>query len=79
LTFRAALFLSAMALMFVDGLRWVVLPGRFVLEVLGAEGPHAGRVAVVISGGFYAAAALLAAVRRRESEPAGVVALELAG
>jgi hypothetical protein len=78
LTFRTALFLSAMALTFLDGLSWVVLPGRFVLELVGAVGPDAGRYALVISGVFYAAAALVAAVLRRDAEPGGVV-LELAG
>jgi hypothetical protein len=78
LMLRGVLSVAAVCLTFLDGLSWVVLPGRFVLDALGAHGPDAGRYAVVISGVFYAAAALVAAVLRRDDEPHGA-ALELAG
>jgi hypothetical protein len=78
LAVRSTLFLAVLGAAFLDGLSWVVLPGRFVLGLLGASGPEAGRYTVVISGVFYAAAALFAAVARRQDEPAEV-ALELAG
>jgi hypothetical protein len=68
LTFRTAVFISAVALTFLDGLSWVVLPGRFVLDLVGAAGPHVGRYAVVLSGVFYAGAALVASLQRREAE-----------
>jgi hypothetical protein len=75
--FRGLFFTAAVAATFVGGLGVVVLPGRIVLDVLGAGGPEAGRHAVFISGVFYAAAALVAAVERREAaEPD--VALDLA-
>ena len=70
---RVVLFLGAVSLTFFNGLSWVVLPGRFVLDVLGAAGPDAGRWAVVISGVFYAAAALVASLQRREAEAPDVV------
>jgi hypothetical protein len=75
---RGVLSVSAVALTFLDGLSWVVLPGRFALDVLGVAGPEAGRYAVVISGVFYAAAALLAAILRRDAETADV-AFDLVG
>jgi hypothetical protein len=75
---RGVLSVAAVCLTFLDGLSWVVLPGRFVLDVLGAHGPDAGRYAVMISGVFYAAAALVAAVLRRDGEP-HASALGLAG
>ena len=74
---RGVLSVAAVCLTFLDGLSWVVLPGRFVLDVLGAHGADSGRYAVMISGIFYAGAALVAAVLRRD-EPHGA-ALELAG
>jgi hypothetical protein len=65
---RGSLFLAVVALAFVDGLSWVVLPGRFLLGLLGAAGPEAGKYAVLLSGAFYAVAALVAAVQRRDAE-----------
>jgi hypothetical protein len=76
LTFRTAVFCGAVTLTFLDGLSWVVLPGRFVLDLLGAAGPDVGRYAVVLSGVFYAGAALVASFQRREAEQPDV-ALEL--
>jgi hypothetical protein len=73
MTFRCTLFAAAFGLTFLDGLSWVVLPGRFVLDMLGAV----GRYAVLLSGVFYAGAALVATVQRREAEEPDVV-LELA-
>jgi hypothetical protein len=70
------LFLAVVALAFLDGLSWIVLPGRFLLGLLGAAGPEAGRYAVLLSGAFYAVAALVAAVLRRDAEQADV-SLEL--
>ena len=70
---RVVMFVGAVSLTFVSGLSWVVLPGRFVLDVLGAAGPDAGRYAVVISGVFYAAAALVASLQRREADEPDVV------
>ena len=67
LLFRSTLFLAVVALGFLDGLSWVVLPGRFALGLLGAAGPEAGRYAVLLSGAFYATAALVAAVLRRDA------------
>ena len=68
LSFRTALFLGALVLTFVDGLSWVVLPGRFVLGLVGAAGPELGKYAVLLSGVFYALAALAATVLRRDAE-----------
>jgi hypothetical protein len=65
---RGALFLAVVATAFLGGLSWVVLPGRFLLGLLGAGGPEAGKYAVVLSGAFYAVAALVAAVQRRDAE-----------
>ena len=73
LTFRTAVFTAAVVLTFLDGLSWVVLPGRFVLDLLGAAGPDAGRLTVVLSGVFYAGAALVASLQRREAEQPAVV------
>jgi hypothetical protein len=70
---RVVMFVGAVSLTFVSGLNWVVLPGRFVLDLLGAAGPDAGRYAVVISGVFYAAAALVASLQRREADEPDVV------
>ena len=78
LMLRGVLSVAALCLTFLDGLSWVVLPGRLVLQALGAHGPDAGRYALILSGVFYALAALLAAVLRRDVPPAGA-ALELAG
>ena len=77
LVFRTVMSLAAAALTFLDGLRWVVLPGRFLLELVGATGPDAGKYAVLLSGVFYAAAALVSMLLRREAEE-GDVAFELA-
>ena len=74
---RSALVLAVVALAFLDGLSWIVLPGRFLLGLVGAAGPEAGRYAVVLSGAFYATAALLATVLRRDAEE-GDVSFELA-
>jgi hypothetical protein len=68
LLFRSAIFLSVVALAFLDGLSWIVLPGRFLLGLLGAAGPEAGRYAVLLSGAFYATAALVASIARRDAE-----------
>ena len=76
LMLRSILFVAVLALTFLDGLSWVVLPGRVVLEILGAAGPQAGRYALLLSGVFYAGAALLATVLRREAKQ-GEVAFEL--
>ena len=77
--FRTALFVAAVGLTFLlDGLSWVVLPGRFVLEALGAAGPDVGKYVVLLSGVFYAGAALVATVQRREAEEPEV-AFELVG
>jgi hypothetical protein len=65
---RGSLFLAVVAMAFLDGLSWVVLPGRFLLGLLGAAGPEAGKYAVLLSGAFYALAALVAAVQRRDAE-----------
>ena len=65
---RGSLFLAVVALAFLDGLSWVVLPGRFFLDLLGAAGPEVGKYAVLLSGAFYAVAALVAAVQRRDAE-----------
>ena len=65
---RGALFLGVVALAFLDGLSFIVLPGRFLLGLLGAAGPEAGRYAVLLSGAFYAMAALVATVLRRDAE-----------
>jgi hypothetical protein len=73
LTLRTAVFMAAVALTFLDGLSWVVLPGRFVLDLVGAAGPDAGKYAVVLSGVFYAGAALVASLQRREAEAPDVV------
>jgi hypothetical protein len=75
--FRSTLFVAAVGLTFLDGLSWVVLPGRFVLDVLGAAGPDVGKYVVLLSGVFYAAAALVATLQRREAEEPEV-AFELA-
>ena len=76
LMLRSLLFVAVLALTFLDGLSWVVLPGRVVLEVFDAAGPQAGRYALLLSGVFYAGAALLATVLRREAKQ-GEVAFEL--
>jgi hypothetical protein len=73
MTLRSALFAAVFALTFLDGLSWVVLPGRFVLDVLGAAGPEVGRYTVLLSGVFYAGAALVATLQRREAEEPDVV------
>jgi hypothetical protein len=72
LAFRTLLSVAAASLTFLDGLRWVVLPGRFLLELAGAAGPEAGKYAVLLSGVFYAAAALVSMLLRREAEDADV-------
>ena len=77
LMLRSVLFLGAVALTFLDGLSWVVLPGRFVLDLLGAAGPDAGRYSVALGGLFYAGAALVASVQRHEAEQPDIV-LDLA-
>jgi hypothetical protein len=77
LLLRGTLFVSVLGAAFFDGLSWAVLPGRFLLGLLGAHGPDAGRYAVVLSGVVYAAAALMAAVARREAD--AEAALEPAG
>ena len=77
LLFRGAVFLGVVAVAFFDGLSWIVLPGRFLLGLLGAAGPEAGRYAVLLSGAFYATAALVASVARRDAEEPDVT-LELA-
>ena len=76
LLIRGAVFLGVVVLAFLGGLSWIVLPGRFVLGLLGAAGPEAGRYAVLLSGAFYATAALAATVLRRDAEQPDV-ALEL--
>jgi hypothetical protein len=68
LVLRSALSVGVVALAFLDGLSWVVLPGRFLLELVGGAGPEAGKYAVLLSGAFYAAAALVASVLRRDAE-----------
>jgi hypothetical protein len=68
LTLRCTLFTAACGLTFLDGLSWVVLPGRFVLDMLGAAGPESGKHMVLLSGVFYAGAALVATLQRREAE-----------
>ena len=68
LLFRGMIFLGVVALAFLDGLSWIVLPGRFLLGLVGAAGPEAGRYAVLLSGAFYATAALVASVARRDAE-----------
>jgi hypothetical protein len=67
LSFRTTLFLTALVLTFVDGLSWVVLPGRFVLGLVGAAGPELGKYALLLSGVFYAGAALVAALLRHDA------------
>jgi hypothetical protein len=78
LMLRSTLFVAAVALTFLAGLSWVVLPGRFVLDALGAAGPDVGKYVVLLSGVFYAGTALVATVQRREAEEPEV-AFELAG
>ena len=68
LLFRGALFLGVVALAFLGGLSWIVLPGRFLLGLVGAAGPETGRYAVLLSGAFYATAALVATVLRRDAD-----------
>jgi hypothetical protein len=72
LVVRSLLSMAALGLTFLDGLRWVVLPGRFLLELVGAAGPDAGKYAVLLSGVFYAAAALVSMLLRREAEDVDV-------
>ena len=64
LAVRSALALTVLAVFLMDGLGAVLLPGRFVLELLGALGPATGRHAVFLSGVFYGAAALASVVVR---------------
>jgi hypothetical protein len=71
--FRMALVLGVACLFLADGLSWLVLPGRFVLEVLGAAGPRLGRHAVLLSGVFYALTALSSSFFRREVQQPEVV------
>ena len=73
LSFRSAFFLAAVALTFVGGLSWVVLPGRFLLGLAGAASPELGKYAVLLSGVFYAGAALVAAVLRRSADEPEIV------
>ena len=68
LVVRSVLFLAVVAVAFLGGLSAIVLPGRFLLGLLGAAGPEAGRYAVVLSGAFYAMAAMVATVLRRDAE-----------
>jgi hypothetical protein len=75
--FRTVTSMAAAALTFLDGLRWVVLPGRFLLELVGATGPDAGKFALLLSGVFYATAALVSMLLRRDAEDVDV-AFELA-
>jgi hypothetical protein len=76
LVIRGATFLGVIVFAFLGGLSWIALPGRFLLGLLGAAGPEAGRYAVLLSGAFYASAALLATVLRRDAEEPSV-SLEL--
>jgi hypothetical protein len=70
---RGLVFVGVVTLAFLGGLSWIVLPGRFLLGLLGAAGPDAGKYAVLLSGAFYAFAALAAAVLRRDAEQPEVV------
>jgi hypothetical protein len=67
---RLSLFVLALPFLFLDGLSWVLMPGRALVYVLGSPiAGEAGRYAVFFSGVFYATAALCSSVVRRQLLP----------
>jgi hypothetical protein len=55
---RSLLLAAACALLLADVWGAVLLPGRFLLDLVGAVGPRVGRWSVFLSGVFYGLAAL---------------------
>jgi hypothetical protein len=61
---RSVLLATALALFLADGWGAVLLPGRFLLDLIGAIGPRAGRWSVFLSAVFYSTAALASVLVR---------------